>query len=219
MKVQDIYGAGKTRLVSEVVKALTIVLGKDGFLIDQVTINGALRLPQNVADANQPRDGATQNAIQAENRVRQVKAEAEQPSPKRTAAHRAASERRVRPTRIDRAAPTRAPTRSFAFRRPARCCNTAPSSGNGRLPMMQGGDKTPAVTFDVTHLTGSDADREKKLAELPAKTSAPPSPPKKPADKPADKRPNRQAPIVSDFFTGRPEGERGGASQSRRLRC
>ena len=43
---------------------------------DKLTINGALRL--NVAQAINRAMEATQNAIQAENRVRQVRAEAEQ---------------------------------------------------------------------------------------------------------------------------------------------
>ena len=63
---------------------------------------------------------------------------------------------------------------------------------NGRLPMMQGGDKTPLLTFDVAHLSGSDADREKRLAELlgdePTATAKPADKPaEKPADKPAEK--------------------------------
>src|SRR4029078_9879407 len=68
----------KGRLVTEVLKALATVLGKDGFLIDQITINGALRLPENVARAINRAMEAPQQAIQAENRVRQVKAEADQ---------------------------------------------------------------------------------------------------------------------------------------------
>ena len=78
MVVQDIYGAGKGRLVSDVSNRLRDVLGGDGFVIDQLTINGALRLPENVAQAINRAMEATQNAIQAENRVRQVRAEAEQ---------------------------------------------------------------------------------------------------------------------------------------------
>src|SRR5262249_19570393 len=49
MAVQDIYGAGKGKLVSDVSRKLGELLGKDGFIIDQLTINGALRLPENVA--------------------------------------------------------------------------------------------------------------------------------------------------------------------------
>ena len=49
--MQDIYGAEKGKLVAEVTHKLNEVLGKDGFVIDQLTINGALRLPENVAQA------------------------------------------------------------------------------------------------------------------------------------------------------------------------
>src|SRR6185436_20404980 len=48
MVVQDIYGAGKGKLVADVTGQLNDILGKDGFIIDQLTINGALRLPENV---------------------------------------------------------------------------------------------------------------------------------------------------------------------------
>jgi regulator of protease activity HflC (stomatin/prohibitin superfamily) len=72
MAVQDIYGAGKGKVVADVSGKLRDVLGKDGFIIDQLTINGALRLPENVAQAINRAMEATLNAIQAENRVRQV---------------------------------------------------------------------------------------------------------------------------------------------------
>src|SRR5205085_4868863 len=51
MPVQEIYGAGKSKALNDVTQKIRDVLGKDGFVIDQLTINGALRLPQNVADA------------------------------------------------------------------------------------------------------------------------------------------------------------------------
>lgn len=78
MPIQDIYGAGKTKLVSDVARKCQEVLGKDGVVIDQLTINGALTLPQNVAAAINNAMAATQNAIQSENKVRQIKAEADQ---------------------------------------------------------------------------------------------------------------------------------------------
>src|SRR5262249_53931262 len=78
MPVQDIYGAGKSKMLADVTAKCRDVLGKDGIVIDQLTINGTLRLPQNVADAINRAMEATQNAIQSENRVRQVKAEADQ---------------------------------------------------------------------------------------------------------------------------------------------
>lgn len=78
MPIQEIYGAGKTKMLAEVSARCSEVLGKDGIVIDQLTINGALRLPPNVAEAINNAMAATQNAIQSENKVRQVKAEAEQ---------------------------------------------------------------------------------------------------------------------------------------------
>ena len=78
MPIQEIYGAGKNKLVADVRNLCAVNLGKDGVIIDQLTINGALKLPENVAGAINNAMAATQNAIQSENKVRQVKAEAEQ---------------------------------------------------------------------------------------------------------------------------------------------
>lgn len=78
MPVQEIYGAGKTRLLNESHRKVVDRLANDGFVIDQLTFNSALRLPENVVAAINRAMEATQNAIQAENRVRQVRAEAEQ---------------------------------------------------------------------------------------------------------------------------------------------
>jgi regulator of protease activity HflC (stomatin/prohibitin superfamily) len=196
MKVQDIYGAGKGRLVAEVIKSLQSMLGQDGFVIDQLTINGALRLPQNVADAINRAMEATQNAIQAENRVRQVRAEAEQAVAEAHGAAEAARERAqgeadavliraradARANEIIRLSTTGTVLQYRAVER-----------WNGRLPMMQGGDKTPLLTFDMSKITGSEADREKRLAELlgddetATKPGSKPADQAKPEDKPTDK--------------------------------
>lgn len=87
MPIQEIYGVGKTKMLADVTEQCRRSLGKDGVVIDQLTINGALRLPQNIADAINNAMAATQAAIQSENKVRQIKAEAEQAI---TAAHGAA---------------------------------------------------------------------------------------------------------------------------------
>ncbi len=186
MKVQEIYGAGKGRLVANVAKALGNVLGKDGFLIDQLTINGALRLPENVATAINRAMEATQQAIQAENRVRQVKAEADQAVAEAHGGAEAARQRAqgeadavliraradARANEIIRLSTTGTVLQYRAIER-----------WNGRLPMMQGGDKTPLLTFDVSRVGGSDEEREKKLAALLGEDDAKAA--EKPADKPA----------------------------------
>ncbi len=78
MPIQEIYGAGKSKMLEDVTTKCREKLGVDGVVIDQLTINGALRLPQNVAEAINNAMAATQNAIQSENKVRQIKAEADQ---------------------------------------------------------------------------------------------------------------------------------------------
>src|SRR5262249_29775746 len=112
-------------------RKLAEVLGKDGFIIDQLTINGALRLPENAAQAINRAMEATQNAIQAENRVRQVRPRPTRPSRKRTAPPKPrGSGPRARRTPFSFArGPTRGRTRSSAFRLREACSSTGPSSG------------------------------------------------------------------------------------------
>jgi len=169
MAVQDIYGAKKGKLVLDVGDKLREVLGKDGFIIDQITINGALRLPENVSTAINRAMEATQNAIQAENRVRQVRAEAEQAVAEAHGAAEAVRQRAqgeadgvliraradARANEIIRLSTTGTVLQYRAVQR-----------WDGKLPMYQGGDKLPLLTFDVTKVAGSDADRKKELDTL-----------------------------------------------------
>lgn len=175
MAVQDIYGAKKGKLVADVGSKLREVLGKDGFIIDQITINGALRLPENVAQAINRAMEATQNAIQAENRVRQVRAEAEQAVAEAHGAAEAARQRAegeadavliraradARANEIIRLSTTGAVLQYRAIQH-----------WDGKLPTYQAGDKLPLLTFDLGKATQSDAEREKKLNELLAEDKA-----------------------------------------------
>ncbi len=179
MPVQEIYGAGKAKMVADVGERLRDALGKDGFLIDQITINGALRLPDNVAKAINRAMEATQNSIQAENRVRQVKAEAEQAIAQAHGGAEAARERAqgeadsvliraradAKANEIIRYSTTAAVLQYRALER-----------WDGKLPLMNGGGQLPLLTFDISKLGGDDADRDKRLRELleetaPAETS------------------------------------------------
>ena len=169
MPVQDIYGAKKGKLVMDVGDKLREVLGKDGFIIDQITINGALRLPENVATAINRAMEATQQAIQAENRVRQVRAEAEQAVAEAHGAAEAIRQRAegeadgvliraradARANEIIRLSTTGSVLQYRAVQR-----------WDGKLPMYQGGDKLPLLTFDVSRVAGSDGDRKKELEAL-----------------------------------------------------
>ena len=169
MVVQEIYGAGKGKLVADVSARLREVLGKDGFVIDQLTINGALRLPENVAQAINRAMEATQNAIQAENRVRQVRAEAEQNVAQ---AHGGAEAARQRAEGEADAVliRARADAKSNEIIRLSTTGTVlqyrAIERWDGKLPMMQSGDKLPLLTFDTSKITLNDAEREKKLREL-----------------------------------------------------
>ncbi|HEX3596501.1 MAG TPA: SPFH domain-containing protein, partial [Polyangiaceae bacterium] len=201
MAVQDIYGAGKSKVVADVGDKLREALGKDGFLIDQITINGALRLPENVATAINRAMEATQNSIQAENRVRQVRAEAEQAIAE---AHGAAEAARQRAQGEADAVLIRARADAKA-NEIIRYSTTgtvlqyrALERWDGKLPMMNGGGALPMLTFDVSKLGGSDADRDKRLRDLLEETAPSTKGSKTPADQqPAPSPATAPAPATS----------------------
>ncbi|MFO0756976.1 MAG: prohibitin family protein [Byssovorax sp.] len=169
MPVQGIYGSDKGKLVAAVTKRLQDQLGKDGFIIDQLTINGALRLPENVATAINRAMEATQLSIQAENRVRQVKAEAEQAI---TAAEgqAAAARARARGEADARLITARAEAKANLILRastsPVVLQYRALERWNGKLPVMNGGGALPLLTFDASKMAKADADDEKIIKEL-----------------------------------------------------
>lgn len=194
MAVQEIYGAGKSKMLSDVTAEVRDKLGKDGFVIDQLTINGALRLPQNVADAINRAMEATQNAIQSENKVRQVKAEAEQAI---TQAHGQAEATRQKAQGEADAILIRARSEAKANEiirlstSPAVLQYRALEHWDGKLPTFNGSGQVPMLTFDASKVAAmDDATREKRLKELLAedKAAAPeaPAPPQENApEKPA----------------------------------
>jgi regulator of protease activity HflC (stomatin/prohibitin superfamily) len=206
MPVQNIYGAEKSKVVADVGERLREALGKDGFLIDQITINGALRLPENVATAINRAMEATQNSIQAENRVRQVRAEADQAIAQALGAAEAARQRAQGEADavLIRARADAKANEIIRYSTTALVLQyRAIEHWDGKLPLMNGGS-LPLLTFDVSKLGGTDADRDKRLRELLAETApapkaakappeaqpgAPPAPPPAPAasDAPATK--------------------------------
>ncbi|NOU27163.1 MAG: prohibitin family protein, partial [Polyangiaceae bacterium] len=188
MPVQEIYGVGKSKMLADVTKRVADNLGKDGIIIDQLTFNGSLRLPQNVADAINRAMEATQNAIQSENRVRQVRAEADQAI---TQAHGQAEATRQKAQGEADALLIRARSEARANEvirlstTPAVLQYRALEHWDGKLPTYNGG-ALPLLTFDASRFAmgAEDAAREKKLnqllAEDAAKAAAPPPPPPAP---------------------------------------
>lgn len=169
MPVQEIYGSGKGKLVSAASAKLAEQLNKDGIVIDQLTLNGALRLPENVATAINRAMEATQLAIQAENRVRQVKAEAEQAVTKaegEASAARAKAKGEADARLITSKAEARANLILRYSTTPSVLHYRALERWNGKLPLMNGGGSMPLLTFDLGKLGKDDADAEKKLREL-----------------------------------------------------
>lgn len=78
MKVTDIFGGKKHELLLNVTKDIQDELKEDGFEVEAISFLGAFRVdPQVEATINQG-IAASQQAIAAENKVRQIKAEADQ---------------------------------------------------------------------------------------------------------------------------------------------
>jgi regulator of protease activity HflC (stomatin/prohibitin superfamily) len=177
LPVQDVYGPLKSKMLADVTEKCRTVLGKDGFVIDQLTLTGALRLPQNVADAINRAMEATQNAIQSENRVRQVKAEAEQAITKATGAAEAArqeAEGHADALLINARAEAKANEIIRLSMSPSVLQYRALEHWDGKLPMYNTGGSMPMLTIDASKLgTGLDeATREKRLAELLSEVQA-----------------------------------------------
>ena len=182
LPVQEIYGAGKSKMLSDVAQKCRDVFGKDGIVIDQLTINGALRLPPNVMDAINRAMEATQNAIQSRNRVAQVEAEATQAI---TQAHGQAEAARQKAEGDGDALLIRA--RSEAQANEIIRLSTTPTvlqyraidHWDGKLPQYSAG-ALPLLTFDVSKMErtspAEEASRQKLLEKLLERSKTEPVP-------------------------------------------
>jgi regulator of protease activity HflC (stomatin/prohibitin superfamily) len=175
--VQDIYGAGKGQVVADVNKRLQDQLGKDGFILDQLTINGALRLPESVANAINKALEQKQQAIQAQNRVAQVEAEARQAVAAAEGQAKAARER-ARGEADARLITARAEARANLMLRrsmsPQVMQYRALEKWNGKLPVMNGNGALPMLTFDTSKLAkDDDAEVQKLLKEIDVEDATP----------------------------------------------
>jgi regulator of protease activity HflC (stomatin/prohibitin superfamily) len=189
LPVQDIYGAGKSKMLADVTTKCRDVFGKDGIVIDQLTINGTLRLPQNVVDAINRAMEATQNAIQSHNKVAQVEAEAQQAI---TQAHGQAEAARQKAQGEADALLIKARAEAQANEivrlsmTPAILQYRAIEHWDGKVPQYNSG-ALPLLTFDVGKggPQMDEATRQKALAKLLAETApaanAPVAPPPAPA--------------------------------------
>jgi regulator of protease activity HflC (stomatin/prohibitin superfamily) len=186
LPVQEIYGAGKSKMLAEVAQKCRDVFGKDGIVIDQLTINGALRLPQNVMDAINRAMEATQKAIESKNRVAQVEAEATQAV---TQAHGGAEAARQKAQGDADALLIRSRAEAQANEiirlstTPAVLQYRALEHWDGKLPEYNAG-QLPLLTFDLGKVAAGDqVGREKRLKELLEESK--PAAPTEPAPSPA----------------------------------
>lgn len=75
-ETEEIYGQKKAELLDRVKKSINKNVNPIGIIIEQFGFIGAIRLPQNVIDSLNASQGAIQRSIQAENEIRQTRAEA-----------------------------------------------------------------------------------------------------------------------------------------------
>jgi regulator of protease activity HflC (stomatin/prohibitin superfamily) len=168
LPVQEIYGAGKSHMLDEVTRKCRDVFGKDGIVIDQLTINGALRLPPNVMDAINRAMEATQNALQSRNKVAQVEAEASQAI---TQAHGEAEAARQKAQGEADALLIRARAEAQANEiirlsmSPAVLQYRALEHWDGKLPTYSAG-ALPLLTFDAAKLGPAEASDAARKAAL-----------------------------------------------------
>ncbi|MEZ4394722.1 MAG: prohibitin family protein [Polyangiales bacterium] len=169
--VQEIYGAGKTALINEALRSVVARLSPYGFVIDQLTFNSALRLPDNVMGAINRAMEATQNAIQAENRVRQIRAEADQAIAR---AHGEAEAARQRAQGEGDALLIRAQAEAQAnevirLSMSREVINyRALERWDGHLPVVSGGaNAMPMLTLDTAQVTQlPEGERRERLRQL-----------------------------------------------------
>jgi regulator of protease activity HflC (stomatin/prohibitin superfamily) len=178
MPVQEIYGAGKTRLLAAAQRKIRQELEPDGFVIDQLTFNSALRLPENVVGAINRAMEATQNSIQAENRVRQIRAEAEQ-NIARANGEAEAARRRAQGEADSLLIRARAEAQANEIIRLSMTREVisyrALQRWDGHLPVVNsGGNAMPMLTLDTAQVTSlPEAERRARLRELLGATPAP----------------------------------------------
>lgn len=76
--VMHLIGPGMSQMTDDVLKELNDTLGKQGFIIDTISVVGKPRVSQNVENSINQVIEATQQANRAEQEVRRVQAEAQQ---------------------------------------------------------------------------------------------------------------------------------------------
>ena len=197
LPVQEIYGAGKNKVIHDALALISARLSPDGFIIDQLSFASALRLPDNVVAAINRAIEATQSAIQSENRVRQTRAEADQAI---TAARGEAEAARQRARGEADALLIRARAEAQANEivrlsmTPEVLQYRVQQRWDGRLPVVTSGN-IPMLTVESTRfLSLPEAERRARLRELLGAAeeadaiddaAAPPSAPSTPTTAPA----------------------------------
>jgi regulator of protease activity HflC (stomatin/prohibitin superfamily) len=182
MEVQAIYGEKKTEMLFAVVEKCKALLGPDGMNIDQLTINGTLRLPESVMTAINRVIEQNQAVIQSKARVAQVEAEANQMI---TQAHGAAEAARRKAQGDADAVLIRARSEAQANEiirlsmTPTMMQYRALDRWDGKLPVYQATANLPMLTFDVGKELGglTEPERQKRLKDLLEQKKEAPQPP------------------------------------------
>lgn len=148
MKVTDIFGQKKQELLDSIKTDLNKLLEKKGFKFDMISFVGALRVDPKVEQSINAVIEASQRAIEAQNKIVQAKAEADQ---KIETARGAAESRILESDAEAKAILSRAKAQAEANRLQAESLNSnllqfnALQKWDGHLPQYTGGGPLPFV--------------------------------------------------------------------------
>jgi len=148
MKVTDIFGQKKQELLDSIKSDLNKLLEKKGFKFDMISFVGALRVDPKVEQSINAVIEASQRAIEAQNKIVQAKAEADQ---KIETARGAAESRILESDAEAKAILSRAKAQAEANRLQAESLNSnllqfnALQKWDGHLPQYTGGGPLPFV--------------------------------------------------------------------------
>lgn len=143
MRVESVYGSGKTALIEKVQSDVTAQVGPLGIVVEKIYWVGELRLPEVVAQSINAKIKATQMAEQRRNEVEQSKAEAD----KQIEAARGEAEAKLAVARAD--AEAILIKGNALSQNPHVIEMTAIEKWNGVLPRITGTSAVPFVNVDA----------------------------------------------------------------------
>ena len=142
--IESVYGAGKSKLMTDVYTEVNNRLMPDGIEVENIFLVGEMRLPETVTQAINAKIRATQMAQQRENEIQQTKAEAQKVM---EAANGEANSKLTLARAEAESVRVKGEAEAFAIKAKSDALNTSPQlvqyeiakNWNGQLPTTTGG--------------------------------------------------------------------------------